>query len=169
MGARGGDVKLMSAQIMFTLNGGGPWMCRVPESEWPGGGDSEVIEAIKLDFMGEWGDREFNKMACQGVWYEADVVRTGRQERECQARRGRHFREDVLTYGIVVFIGQDLDKALMDKTLKEAELTDKEWAQWEKVGRFQYSRLAESQADNDLGDEIEEERGEEGTKALRPV
>jgi G3E family GTPase len=44
-------------QIMFTLNGGGPWMCRVPEDEWPGGGDQEVIDAIKLDFMGEWGDR----------------------------------------------------------------------------------------------------------------
>jgi hypothetical protein len=33
-------------------------MCRVPESEWPGGGNPEVIEAIKLDFMGQWGDRE---------------------------------------------------------------------------------------------------------------
>jgi len=32
-------------------------MCRVPEDEWPGGGDKEVIDAIKLDFMGEWGDR----------------------------------------------------------------------------------------------------------------
>lgn len=32
-------------------------MCRVPESEWPGAGDQEVIDAIKLDFMGEWGDR----------------------------------------------------------------------------------------------------------------
>jgi hypothetical protein len=33
-------------------------MCRVPEEEWPGAGDQEVIDAIKLDFMGEWGDRE---------------------------------------------------------------------------------------------------------------
>ncbi|WVQ75149.1 hypothetical protein IAR50_004758 [Cryptococcus sp. DSM 104548] len=45
------------AGIMFTLNGGGPWMCRVPESEWPGEDDQEVIDAIKLDFMGPWGDR----------------------------------------------------------------------------------------------------------------
>ena len=43
---------------MFTLSGGGEWMCKVPESEWPGAGDQEVIDAIKLDFMGEWGDRE---------------------------------------------------------------------------------------------------------------
>ncbi|AFR95285.2 cobalamin synthesis protein [Cryptococcus neoformans C23] len=45
------------AGIMFTLNGGGSWMCRIPESEWPGGDDQEVIDAIKLDFMGPWGDR----------------------------------------------------------------------------------------------------------------
>lgn len=43
---------------MFTLNGGGPWMCRVPEIEWPGGDDQEVVDAIKLDFMGPWGDRK---------------------------------------------------------------------------------------------------------------
>ena len=43
---------------MFTLSGGGEWMCKVPESEWPGAGDQEVIDAIKLDFMGEWDDRE---------------------------------------------------------------------------------------------------------------
>jgi hypothetical protein len=41
-------------------------MCRVPESEWPGGGDPEVIEAIKLDFMGEWGDREYSRTGL--VW-----------------------------------------------------------------------------------------------------
>jgi len=41
---------------MFTLGGGGPWMCTVPESEWPTD-DTEVIEAIKTDFMGTWGDR----------------------------------------------------------------------------------------------------------------
>lgn len=41
---------------MFTLGGGGPWMCTVPESEWPTD-DPEVIEAIKTDFMGTWGDR----------------------------------------------------------------------------------------------------------------
>jgi hypothetical protein len=32
-------------------------MCTVPESEWPTD-DPEVIEAIKKDFMGTWGDRE---------------------------------------------------------------------------------------------------------------
>jgi hypothetical protein len=31
-------------------------MCTVPESEWPTD-DPEVIEAIKTDFMGTWGDR----------------------------------------------------------------------------------------------------------------
>jgi G3E family GTPase len=44
-------------QVMFTLGGGGPWMCTVPESEWPTD-DPEVIEAIKTDFMGTWGDRK---------------------------------------------------------------------------------------------------------------
>jgi hypothetical protein len=43
-------------RVMFTLGGGGPWMCTVPESEWPTD-DPEVIEAIKTDFMGTWGDR----------------------------------------------------------------------------------------------------------------
>lgn len=42
---------------MFTLGGGGPWMCTVPETEWPTD-DPEVIEAIKTDFMGTWGDRK---------------------------------------------------------------------------------------------------------------
>lgn len=42
---------------MFTLGGGGPWMCTVAESEWPTD-DPEVIESIKTDFMGTWGDRE---------------------------------------------------------------------------------------------------------------
>jgi len=31
-------------------------MCTVPENEWPTE-DPEVIEAIKTDFMGTWGDR----------------------------------------------------------------------------------------------------------------
>ncbi|WVR00112.1 hypothetical protein IAU59_007254 [Kwoniella sp. CBS 9459] len=45
------------AGVMCTIEGGGPWMCMVPEDQWPGGGDQETIDAIKLDFMGEWGDR----------------------------------------------------------------------------------------------------------------
>ncbi|WWC64496.1 uncharacterized protein I303_107106 [Kwoniella dejecticola CBS 10117] len=45
------------AGVMCTIEGGGPWMCEVPEDQWPGGGDQETIDAIKLDFMGEWGDR----------------------------------------------------------------------------------------------------------------
>jgi len=49
---------MADVQIMFTIGGGGEWMCRVPEEEWPGAGDKEVIDAIKLDFQGEWGDRE---------------------------------------------------------------------------------------------------------------
>ena len=32
-------------------------MCTVPETEWPID-DPEVIEAIKTDFMGTWGDRK---------------------------------------------------------------------------------------------------------------
>lgn len=50
--------QMADVQIMFTIGGGGEWMCRVPEEEWPGAGDKEVIDAIKLDFQGEWGDRE---------------------------------------------------------------------------------------------------------------
>lgn len=49
-------------QVMFTLGGGGPWMCTVPESEWPTD-DPEVIEAIKTDFMGTWGDRESSTLS----------------------------------------------------------------------------------------------------------
>ena len=47
------------SQVMFTLGGGGPWMCCTPESEWPTD-DPEVIEAIKTDFEGTWGDREWS-------------------------------------------------------------------------------------------------------------
>ena len=64
--------------------------------------------------------------------------------------------EEILTHDKVVFIGQDLDKVLIDKTLKEAELTDKEWAQWEKVSRCFLTRVTGLSADNDIGDEIEE-------------
>ncbi|WVQ66915.1 uncharacterized protein L199_005106 [Kwoniella botswanensis] len=45
------------AGVMCTIDGGGPWMCKIPEDQWPGGGDQETTDAIKLDFMGEWGDR----------------------------------------------------------------------------------------------------------------
>ncbi|WWC72089.1 uncharacterized protein I206_106049 [Kwoniella pini CBS 10737] len=81
------------AGVMCTIEGGGPWMCEVPEEQWPGGGDQETIDAIKLDFMGEWGDR--------------------RQE--------------------LVFIGQELDRNLIQKTMDETLLTDDEWAQWQKI------------------------------------
>lgn len=45
-------------------------MSRVPEDEWPGGGDQEVIDAIKLDFLGEWGDRRQERewTKCIVVW-----------------------------------------------------------------------------------------------------
>ncbi|WRT70147.1 uncharacterized protein IL334_007141 [Kwoniella shivajii] len=45
------------AGVMCTIDGGGPWMCRIPENQWPSDGDQETVDAIKLDFMGEWGDR----------------------------------------------------------------------------------------------------------------
>ncbi|WVO13634.1 hypothetical protein L204_101255 [Cryptococcus depauperatus] len=61
------------AGIMFTLNGGGPWMCCVPEDEWPGGGDKEVIDAIKLDFMGKWGDRE-SSFVIIGQNFDKDLI-----------------------------------------------------------------------------------------------
>jgi G3E family GTPase len=44
------------AGCMWTLNGGSPWMCAVDESMWPTD-DPEVVQAIKTDFMGPWGDR----------------------------------------------------------------------------------------------------------------
>ncbi|ORX35860.1 putative cobalamin synthesis protein [Kockovaella imperatae] len=44
------------AGVMFTLTGGGPWMCEVPEDEWPTDSD-EIKEQIRSDFEGEWGDR----------------------------------------------------------------------------------------------------------------
>jgi len=61
---------------MFTLGGGGPWMCTVPETEWPTD-DPEVIQAIKTDFMGTWGDRKsypYRQMI--------STDRPGRQERQ---------------------------------------------------------------------------------------
>lgn len=40
-------------------------MGTVPETEWPTD-DPEVIEAIKTDFMGTWGDRQwFLPVCCQ--------------------------------------------------------------------------------------------------------
>lgn len=51
------DLRADFTQVMFTLDGGGPWMCRIPEDQWPGADHPEVIDQIKLDFMGTWGDR----------------------------------------------------------------------------------------------------------------
>ena len=61
---------------MFTLGGGGEWMCRVPEEEWPGAGDQEVTDAIKLDFMGEWGDRESSSTSHIGLSWSWDTQLT---------------------------------------------------------------------------------------------
>lgn len=52
----------LMAKIMFTLSGGSPWMCAMPEDQWPTE-DPETIEAIKSDFEGPWGDRKF----CEGM------------------------------------------------------------------------------------------------------
>ncbi|SAM68572.1 related to Cobalamin synthesis protein [Ustilago bromivora] len=43
------------AGIMLTLQGGARWRCELDESMWPC--DKEVVEAIKKDFEGPWGDR----------------------------------------------------------------------------------------------------------------
>ena len=43
------------AGIMLTLQGGARWRCVLDESMWPC--DKEVVEAIKKDFEGPWGDR----------------------------------------------------------------------------------------------------------------
>ncbi|KAJ1030189.1 hypothetical protein NDA16_001100 [Ustilago loliicola] len=43
------------AGIMLTLQGGARWRCELDGSMWPC--DKEVVEAIKKDFEGTWGDR----------------------------------------------------------------------------------------------------------------
>ena len=58
-------------------------MCTVPETEWPID-DPEVIEAIKTDFMGTWGDRE-----SYNTGQVADADRSGRQERESGAENNQ--------------------------------------------------------------------------------
>ncbi|OCF61360.1 cobalamin synthesis protein [Kwoniella mangroviensis CBS 10435] len=62
------------AGVMCTIDGGGPWMCRIPEDQWPGGGDQETIDAIKLDFMGEWGDRR-QELVFIGQELDQDLIR----------------------------------------------------------------------------------------------
>ncbi|KAK7033644.1 hypothetical protein VNI00_012644 [Paramarasmius palmivorus] len=44
------------AGVMFTLAGGMNWFVSQPEEMWADG-DKEAIEAIRQDFVGEWGDR----------------------------------------------------------------------------------------------------------------
>ncbi|SPO21090.1 related to Cobalamin synthesis protein [Ustilago trichophora] len=43
------------AGIMLTLQGGARWRCELDEEMWPQ--DQEIVEAIKKDFEGPWGDR----------------------------------------------------------------------------------------------------------------
>lgn len=43
------------AGIMLTLQGGARWRCELDEELWPQ--DTEIVEAIKKDFRGQWGDR----------------------------------------------------------------------------------------------------------------
>ncbi|EST06434.1 Histidine triad (HIT) protein [Kalmanozyma brasiliensis GHG001] len=43
------------AGIMLTLQGGARWRCELNEEMWPQ--DKEIVEAIKKDFQGDWGDR----------------------------------------------------------------------------------------------------------------
>lgn len=61
---------------MFTLAGGGPWMCVTPESEWPTE-DPEIIAAIKTDFEGTWGDREYRVVV--RLRMGADAIRSSRR------------------------------------------------------------------------------------------
>ena len=42
---------------MFTLSGGGRWLCTEPEDSWPMAHIPSVKAAIKKDFQGAWGDR----------------------------------------------------------------------------------------------------------------
>ncbi|WWC91819.1 uncharacterized protein L201_006766 [Kwoniella dendrophila CBS 6074] len=62
------------AGVMCTIEGGGPWMCEIPENQWPGGGDQETIDAIKLDFMGDWGDRR-QELVFIGQELDQDLIR----------------------------------------------------------------------------------------------
>ena len=43
---------------MLTVDGAGPWMCRIPEDEWPGSDRPEMMGLIKKDFQEPWGDRK---------------------------------------------------------------------------------------------------------------
>lgn len=40
---------------MLTVGCGGPWFAEVPDEAWPE--DKDVVESIKNDFQGAWGDR----------------------------------------------------------------------------------------------------------------
>lgn len=66
-----------------------------------------------------------------------------------------------------MFIGQNIDQALIKKTLDAVTLNDKEWAQWEKVGHR--SGKIYRLADRSPGHEVEEVGGEKGREAVRPV
>lgn len=49
---------------MFTMAGGSRWFCTTPEEDWPLAEMEGAKEAIKQDFYGKWGDREFTKVCC---------------------------------------------------------------------------------------------------------
>jgi hypothetical protein len=75
-------------------------------------------------------------------WYRSlNCTIAGRQEREFISAWGTARDrpegdiDTTLFFCLVVFIGQELDKDLITKTLNEVLLTDSEWAQWEKVSR----------------------------------
>ncbi|WVR07615.1 hypothetical protein IAU60_004657 [Kwoniella sp. DSM 27419] len=89
------------AGVMCTIEGGGPWMCVVPEDQWPGGGDRDTIDAIRLDFMGEWGDR--------------------RQE---LVFIGQEMNKDLITQTMNAALLDDAEWAKWEKIMKSKKLSD---------------------------------------------
>ena len=111
-----------TAQVMFTMTGGGPWMCAVPEDEWPTDSD-EIKEQIKSDFEGEWGDSEY------------PIHRPKIELKSAAGRQEGILKSDNATklIAVVVFIGQSIDQTLLVDALDRALLNDSEWRMWERV------------------------------------